>query len=87
MGERGYKFAVVNNMEVDKPHHVTLQKQKGETGDGLLEVECCSPQVCVCCLAAANEGSGKDAEQERNRRVDLYDEKVVQVASNFQTNQ
>lgn len=32
VGERGYKYAVVNNAEVDKPHHVTLQKQKGWDG-------------------------------------------------------
>lgn len=35
-------------MVVDKPDHVTLQKQKGEMGDGLLEVECFILCVCVC---------------------------------------
>lgn len=42
VGECDYKFAVVNNMMVDKPHHVTLQKQKGEMGEGMLGC------VCVC---------------------------------------
>lgn len=55
-------------MVVDKPHHVTLQKQKGEMGDGLLEVECWI--LCVCAVAA-NEGGGQevraDDEGKQNR--------------------
>lgn len=49
-------------MVVDKPHHVTLQKQKGEMGDGLLEVECWVFCVCECVRlsTAAIEGSGKE---------------------------
>lgn len=43
--ECNYKFAVVHNYVVDKPHHVTLQKQKGKMGEGLLEIEC--RNVCV----------------------------------------
>lgn len=50
---------MVNNLVVDKSHHVTLQKQKGEMGDGLLEVECVFVCVCVGGGTAANEGSGK----------------------------
>lgn len=49
-GERNYKFAVVKAMVVDKPHHVTLHRQKGEMGDGLLEFECWILCACLCVL-------------------------------------
>lgn len=48
----------------------------------------CLRCVSVCVYVdAVNEGIGKDGERERNRRADLCDEKVVQIASNFQANQ
>ena len=66
---------MVNNVVVDKPHHVTLQKQKGETGDGLLEVECWIPCVCVfVCVwfnAAANEGGGEAQSGRRKRQQEV----------------
>lgn len=66
MGKQNYKFAVVNNTVVDKPHRVSLQKQKLEIGDGLLAAKCWILCVFVCVrlrgrvLLICNEGGRKE---------------------------
>lgn len=81
-------FAVVNNVLFDRPHHVALQKHKGDMGDGLLEtVEAC---VCVrvCVQPAANESVQKEyGGMKRSQRANLSSEKVVQKSYGFQANQ
>lgn len=51
VGKRSYKFAVVNNAVVDKPHHVTLEKQKWDgrwdAWGGVLDLCMCG--VVHCC--------------------------------------
>lgn len=66
VGECYNKFAVVNNMVVDKPHHVTLQKQKGEMG----RRDAWDAFVCVCGRSsnAANDCGIK--------RVRVYEEEA-----------